>query len=133
MNRDQIRRRIAKAVDAIERGNSTAGAAMLRSVLHALEPKPKQEPAAPVAEGYDQPDLALLRQAFGRAQAGTITAAEVNQLVKGLERLPVAQAVALARAFGCTWLPLRATRKAALAAIADTLLGPIEARERATF
>lgn len=133
MHREEIRRHVENAIEALEGGNHAAALDTLKSLHAALAPRPRKVQPPPVDPHYDQTDLDALHDAYRRAIAGTIDAQEVRALIHRLARLPVPQTVALARAIGCTWVPLRATRKAALAAIADRLLGPIHARERATF
>lgn len=133
MKREEISSTIEQAIAALEAGNQDAALTTLKRLQAALAPRSRRVQPPAVDGDFQQTDLDALQDAYRRAMAGTITAAEVHQLIEALRRLPVAQAVALARAFGCTWVPLRATRTDALAAVADRLLGPIHARERATF
>mgnify|MGYP001111776613 CR=1 FL=1 len=133
MHREEIRRHVENAIEALQAGQHSEALATLQKIATDLAPRKRRVQPPAVAEHYDQTDLDALHEAYRRAMAGTIDAQEVSALIHRLERLPVPQTVALARAIGCTWVPLRATRKAALAAITDRLLGPIHARERATF
>lgn len=132
MKRLEILHELAQAITALEAGDQAGALNTLHALKDALQPKTAKT-AAPDPTAYDPADLAVLHAAYGRAMAGTIDAQEVRALIHQLERQPVAQGVALARAFGLTWLPARASRAAAMAAIASKLMGPIEARERATF
>lgn len=128
MKRDDIRSHVDQAIDALAANRQMDAMAILRSLQVALQPKVTNAEPAPDAATLEQ-----LQDALDRATAGNCDAAEVVALVDGLALRPAAEVVALARAFGCTWLPLRATRKAALRAVSDTLLAPIEAAERAGF